>query len=320
MNPFFVHGVAGLMALLSAAVAMAQNYPVKPIRFIVGFAAAGSTDQVARLAGTKLTAALGQPVVVENRPGAGGNIAAEIVAKAMPDGYTFLVTPSAFTVNPNLYRQAPYDPFKDFSPVTALSAYMLFLVCHPSLPARSVKELIALARARPGQLNYSSAGTGTTTHIGGELLATMTGIKMTHIAFRGTGQQLPALLSGEVALALGSTTVVPQIQARRIVLLAVTGAKRFAAFPDVPTVAETVPGFEVTSWNAMFAPAGTPSAIIRRVNEEIGKGLQQADALSMFEKQGLQSIAGKPEELAALVAAEVPRWAKVIKAANIPLQ
>ena len=187
MKLFFVHGVASLAALLSAVVAMAQNYPVKPIRFIVGFAAAGSTDQVARLSGAKLTAALGQPVVVENRPGAGGNIAAEIVAKALPDGYTFLVTPSAFAVNPSLYRQVPYDPFKDFAPVTALSSYMLFLVCHPSLPVRSVRELIALAKSKPGHLNYSSAGTGTTTHISGELLSYMARIQMTHVPFKGTG-------------------------------------------------------------------------------------------------------------------------------------
>jgi tripartite-type tricarboxylate transporter receptor subunit TctC len=320
MTPYLLHGLTALTALMSATLAVAQNYPTKTIRLLVGFAAGGSTDLVARLSATKLTAALGQPVVVENRPGAGGNIAAELVAKAPPDGHLFLVTPSSFAVNPSLYRQVPYDAIKDFAPVTAISSYMLFLVCHPSLPARSVKALIALAKSRPGLLNYSSAGTGTTTHISGELLAYMTGTNMTHIAFRGTGQQLPALLSGEVALAFGSTTVVPLIQTRKIVLLGVTGAKRFPGFADVPTIAETVPGYEVTSWNAMFAPAATPPAIVRRVSEEVGKGLQQSDALSVFEKQGLQAAAGKPEDLAALVATEVARWAKVIKAANIPLQ
>lgn len=309
----------GWFALQPLATA-AQQYPVKPIRLVVGFAAGGSTDLVARISATKLTAALGQSVIVENRPGAGGNIAAELVAKSPPDGHVLLVTPSAFAVNPSLYRQVPYDAIKDFAPVTALSTYMLLLVCHPSLPVRSVKELIALARSIPGQLNYSSAGTGTTTHISGELLSYMTGTRMTHIAFRGTGQQLPALLSGEVALAFGSTTVVPLIQARKIVLLGVTGAKRFAGFPDAPAIAETVPGYEVNSWNAMFAPAGTPAAIVKRVSDDVGKGLQQPDAISVFEKQGLQTVTGKPEELAALVASEVPRWAKVIKAAKIPLQ
>jgi tripartite-type tricarboxylate transporter receptor subunit TctC len=319
---FIAWAVLGLSSLLNVSgnVAQAQAYPAKPIRLMVGFAAGGSADLVARITAAKLHAALGQPVIVENRPGAGGNIAADMVAKAPPDGHTLLVAPSAFAVNPSLYKRTPYDPIRDFAPVSGLSTYMLFLVCHPSLPARSVKDLIALARANPGHVNYSSAGTGTTTHISGELLSYMTGTKMTHIAFKGSGQQLPALLSGEVALAFGSTTVVPLIQTKKVLLLGVTGAKRFPDFPQAPTLAETVPGYEVTSWNAMFAPAHTPADITRRLADEISKGLRQNDARDVFEKQGLQIAAGRPEELAALVAAEVPRWAKVIKAANIPLQ
>ena len=311
--------LAALGALLPAATA-AQTYPTKPIRIIVGFAAGGSTDLVARLAAPKLNAMLGQPVLVENRPGAGGNIAAELVAKSPPDGHVLLLAPSAFSVNPSLYRRVPYDPIKDFAPVTGITSYNLFLVCHPSLPVRSVKDLIALARSRPGQLNYSSAGTGTTTHISGELLSYMARIQMTHIPFKGSGPQLPAVLSGEVALAFGSTSAVPLVQARRLVLLAVTGAKRLPAFPDAPTIAETVPGYEVNSWNALFAPAGTPPAIVRRVSEHVGKALKQPDALELLERQGLQESTGTPEELAALVAAEVGKWAKVIKAAQIPLQ
>jgi tripartite-type tricarboxylate transporter receptor subunit TctC len=304
---------------LLPAMTVAQAYPTKPIRIVVGFSAGGSTDLVARVAGAKLNAALGQPAIVENRPGAGGNIAAELVAKSPADGHVLLVTPSSFAVNPSLYRRAPYDAIKDFAPVTGISSYMLFLVCHPSLPVRSVKELIALAKSKPGHLNYSSAGTGTTTHIAGELLSYVARIEMTHVPYRGTGAQLPAALSGEVALAFGSTTVVPLIQARKLVLLGVTGAKRFPGFPDAPTIGETVPGYEVTSWNAMFAPAGTPPAIVKRISEEVGKGLKQPDALEVFERQGLQESAGTPEELAALVAAEVTKWAKVIKAAHIPL-
>ncbi|MCC7485982.1 MAG: tripartite tricarboxylate transporter substrate binding protein [Burkholderiales bacterium] len=310
---------AASVALLPA-LAAAQAYPTKPIRIIVGFAAGGSTDMVARVAGGKLHAALGQPAIIENRPGAGGNIAAELVAKSPADGHMLLVTPSAFAVNPSLFRKVPYDAAKDFAPVSRLSSYMLFLVCHPSLPVRSVKELIALGKSRPGQLDFSSAGIGTTTHIAGELLGFEAGFRLTHIAFRGTGQQIPALLSGEVALAFGSTTVVPLIQAKRVVLLAVTGAKRFPAFPDAPTIAETVPGYEVTSWNAMFAPAGTPPEVVRRIGEAVIKGLKQPDAVEVFEKQGLQEASGPPEELAALVAAEVPRWARVIRMAKIPLQ
>lgn len=313
--------VLAVIAALLPVMAMAQTYPSKPIRIVVGFSAGGSADLVARVAGSKLSDGLGQSVIVDNRPGAGGNIAAELVAKSPADGYTLLVAPSAFAVNPSLYRKVPYDAIKDFEPVTTISTYMLFLVRHPSLPVRSVKELVALAKAKPGHLNYSSAGTGTTTHIAGELLSYMAGVKMTHIPYKGTGQQLPALLSGEVALAFGSTTVVPLIQARKIILLAVTGAQRFPGFPDAPTIAEAaVPGYEVTSWNALFAPAGTPAAVVKRISEEVGKGLRQADALEIFNRQGLQEAAGTPQAAAALVAAELAKWGKVIKAAGIPLQ
>ena len=318
--PLLPFAAAYALWCVPAAAQPVPSFPAKPLRILVGFAAGGSADLLARIAAAKLNAALGQPAVVENRPGAGGNIAAELVARSAPDGYTLLVAPSAFAVNPSLYKRTPYDARRDFAPVTTLSTYMLFLVCHPSLPVKSAKDLIALAKARPGQLNYSSAGTGTTTHIAGELLSYMTGTTMTHIAFKGTGQQVPALLSGEVALAFGSTTVVPLIQSQKVALLGVTGAKRFPAFPDAPTIAETVPGYEVTSWNALFAAAGTPPDIVRRLADEVAKGLRQSDVLDIFEKQGLQSAAGRPEELAALVAGEVTKWAKVIKAANIPLQ
>ncbi len=318
--PLLPFAAAYALWCVPAAAQPVPSFPAKPLRILVGFAAGGSADLLARIAAAKLNAALGQPAVVENRPGAGGNIAAELVARSAPDGYTLLVAPSAFAVNPSLYKRTPYDARRDFAPVTTLSTYMLFLVCHPSLPVKSAKDLIALAKARPGQLNYSSAGTGTTTHIAGELLSYMTGTTMTHIAFKGTGQQVPALLSGEVALAFGSTTVVPLIQSKKVALLVVTGAKRFPAFPDAPTIAETVPGYEVTSWNALFAAAGTPPDIVRRLADEVAKGLRQSDVLDIFEKQGLQSAAGRPEELAALVAGEVTKWAKVIKAANIPLQ
>ena len=318
--PLLPFAAAYALWCVPAAAQPVPSFPAKPLRILVGFAAGGSADLLARIAAAKLNAALGQPAVVENRPGAGGNIAAELVARSAPDGYTLLVAPSAFAVNPSLYKRTPYDARRDFAPVTTLSTYMLFLVCHPSLPVKSAKDLIALAKARPGQLNYSSAGTGTTTHIAGELLSYMTGTTMTHIAFKGTGQQVPALLSGEVALAFGSTTVVPLIQSKKVALLGVTGAKRFPAFPDAPTIAETVPGYEVTSWNALFAAAGTPPDIVRRLADEVAKGLRQSDVLDIFQKQGLQSAAGRPEELAALVAGEVTKWAKVIKAANIPLQ
>ena len=309
------------VAVLLPTLAWAQAYPSKPIRIVAPFAAGGGVDFVARIVGHKLSAGLGQSVIIDNRPGAGGNIGTELVAKAPADGYTLLVVSTHFVVNPSLYSKVHYDPIKDFESVSLLTTFMLFLVVHPSLPVRSVKALIALAKARPGQLNYSSSGTGTTTHIAGELFASMAGVQMTHIPYRGTGPQLPAVLGGEVALAFGSTSVVPLVQARKLIPLGVTGAKRFPPFPDVPTIAEAaLPGFEVTSWNAMFAPAGTPVAIVKRISEEVGKGLRQADVLEIFEKQGLQQEAGTPEALAALVRTEVAKWAKVIKDADIPQQ
>jgi len=303
-----------IAVLLLPVAAQAQDYPNRPIRIVVGFSAGGSADLVARVVGSKLNAGLGQSVIIENRPGVGGNIAAELVAKAPADGYTLLVAPASFTVNPSLFRKAGFEP------VSGLTSYMLFFVAHPSLPARSVKTLIALAKSRPGEINYSSAGTGTTTHIAGELLSHMAGVQMTHIAYKGTGPQLPAVIGGEVALAFGSTTVVPFIQSGKLVLLGVTGAKRFPAFPDAQTIGETLPGFEVTGWNALFAPAGTPAAIVKRVSDEVGKGLNQADVKQSFDAQGLDQAASTPEALAALVRSETAKWAKVIKAAGIPQQ
>ncbi|MBI4189257.1 MAG: tripartite tricarboxylate transporter substrate binding protein [Betaproteobacteria bacterium] len=309
------------VAALLPALAWAQAYPSKPIRIVAPFAAGGGVDFVARIVGQKLSAGLGQSVIIDNRPGAGGNIGTELVAKAAADGYTLLAVSNSFTVNPSLYRKVPYDPIKDFEPVSALTSYMLFLVVHPSLPVRSVKALIALAKAQPGHLNYASSGSGTTTHIAGELFSYMAGVRMTHIPYKGSGPALPAVIGGQVALHFGSTTVVPHIKTGKLILLGVTGAKRSPAFPDAPTVAESgLPGYEATGWNALFAPAGTPVAIVKRISEEVGKGLSQADALEILEKQDLQQEAGTPEALAALVRTEVTKWAKVIKAAGIPQQ
>ena len=323
LRAFITSGVvstAAVSALLPGPV-LSQPYPSKLVRIVVGVPPGGSLNLVARLAGQKLSNGLGKPVIIDNRPGAGGNIGTELAAKAPPDGYTLMVASSFFAINPSLYRKVSYDPIKDFEPVALLTTYMLFLVAHPSLPAQSVKALIALARARPGEINYASTGTGTTTHVAGELLSSMANARMTHIPYKGTNPQLPAVLGGEVALAFGTTAIVPLVQARKLNLLGVTGAKRSGLFPDVPTIAEAgVPGYEVTSWNALFAPAGTPASIVRRLNEEVRKGFAQADALDVFEKQGLEQAVGTPEELGALVRTEVTKWAKVIKDAEIPQQ
>lgn len=308
-----------VVAALTSATAVAQ-VPGKPIRLVAGFSAGGSVDQVARLIGPKMSAGLGNSVVVDNRPGAGGNIACEIVQNSPPDGNTLLIAPAAFSVNPSLFTKVNYDPIKGFEPVTRLVDYMLFLVSHPSLPARNVKELIAMAKARPGQVNYSSAGTGTTTHIAGELLSYLAGVQMQHIAYKGTGPQLPAVLGGEVALAFGSTTVVPFIQQGKLALLGVSGAKRFPAFPNTPTIGETVKGFEVTGWQGMWAPAGTPPNVIKRLNEEVVKALKDPDVLKAFAAQGLDAEPSTPQELGNLVKVEVAKWAKVIEFAKIPKQ
>ena len=313
-----VMAVAVTAAVMSAT-AYAQ-VPGKPIRLVAGFSAGGSIDQVARLIGPKMSAGLGNSVVVDNRPGAGGNIACEIVQNSPPDGNTLLIAPAAFSVNPSLFNKVNYDPIKGFEPVTRLVDYMLFLVAHPSIPARNIKDLIAMAKARPDQVNFSSAGTGTTTHIAGELLSYLAGIKMQHIAYKGTGPQLPAVLGGEVALAFGSTTVVPFIQSGKLALLGVTGAKRFPAFPNTPTIGETVKGFEVTGWQGMWAPAGTPPNVIKRINEEVVKALKDPDVLKAFAAQGLDAEPSTPQELGNLVKVEVAKWAKVIEFAKIPKQ
>ncbi|MBI4188933.1 MAG: tripartite tricarboxylate transporter substrate binding protein [Betaproteobacteria bacterium] len=307
------------VAILLPTLAWAQVYPTKPIRIVVGFAAGGGADIVARIAGQKLSAGLGQSVIIDNRPGAGGNIATELVAKAPADGHTLLATPSSFVINPSLYSKVAYDPIKDFEPVSALTSYMLFLVIHPSLPVRSVKALIALAKAKPGHLGYASGGSGTLTHIAGELFAYMAGVRMTHIPYKGGSPAVPAVIGGQVEMTFQPPiNVVPHVRVGKLIPLGATGPKRSTALPDVPTIAEAgIPGFEATAWNALFAPAGTPAAIVKRISEGVGKGLRQADALDIFEKQGLDQAAGTPEELAALVRTEFTKWAKVVKSAGI---
>lgn len=299
----------------------AAEYPAKAIRFIAPFPAGGGVDVVARITSQKLAAALGQSIIVDNRPGAAGNIGTEIVAKAPPDGYTLLVVSNSFSVNPSLYRKIGYDPVKDFEPVTLLTSYMMYVVRHPSLPVQSVKDLIALARGRPDAVNFASAGSGTTTHMAGELFAYMAGARMTHIPYKGSAPSLTAVVGGDVALSFGSTTAVPHIASGRVVLLAVTGSKRSPRFPTTPTVAESgLPGYEAGGWNALFAPAGTPAAIVKRLSDAVVQGFREHDARDFFEKQDLEPSAGTSEALAALVRTEVTKWAKLIKAANIQQQ
>jgi len=296
----------------------AQTYPVKPVRVINPFSPGGSLDLVARALAKTMTAELGQSVFVENRPGAGSNIGVEAVAKSPPDGYTLLAVQSSLTINPVLQKQVPYDPVRDFEPISKISSYMFFLVVHPSTQARSVPQLIALAKARPDQLTYASVGVGSGTHLAGELFKSMTATRMTHIPYKGSGPSIIDLVGGHVALMFGSTSVLPHVQTKRLVLLAVTGGKRSGFVPQTPTLAESgLPGYEVTAWNALFAPAGTPAPIVSRLNALVKSGLAHPETKAVMEAQGLDATPSTPAELGQLVKTELVKWAKLIKGAGI---
>jgi len=297
----------------------AAEYPAKAIRIIAPFAPGGGVDTTARVTTQKLSTGLAQSVITDNRPGAGGNIGTVVVAKAPPDGYTLLVVSNSFAINPSLYRDAGYDAIKDFEPVSLLVTYMLYVVRHPSLPAHSVKELIALARARPETINFASAGAGTTTHMSGELFASMAGVRMTHIAFKGSTPALASVMGGEVTLSFASTSAVPHVASGKLVLLAVTGNKRSAQFPKTPTVAESgLPGYDATGWHALFAPAGTPRPIVRQLSDAIVKGFKEPEVRDLFVKADLEAAAGAPEDLGKLVRSDAAKWAKLIKAIGLP--
>jgi tripartite-type tricarboxylate transporter receptor subunit TctC len=312
------HTCVALLLATACSVVGAQTYPVKPVRMVNPFSPGGSLDLVARALAKTMTAELGQPVVVENRAGAGGNIGVETVAKSAPDGYTLLAVQSSITINPSLQKQVPYDPIKDFEPISKLSSYMFFLVVHPSTQARSVQQLIALAKARPNQLNYASVGVGSGTHLAGELFKSMAGVKMTHIPYKGSGPSIIDLVGGHVALMFGSTSVLPHVQTKKLVLLGVSGSKRSEFVPGVPTIAESgVTGYEVTAWNALFAPAGTPAPIINRLNALVKTGLTHPESKAVMEAQGLDATPSTPAELGQLVRTELAKWANVIKAAGI---
>ena len=298
--------------------AVAQSYPSKAVRIINPFSPGGSLDLVSRLLAKGMSGDLGQQFIVENRPGAGGSIGIELVAKSAPDGYTLLMVQSSITVNPSLQRKVPYDPIKDFEPVSKVSSYMFFVVVHPSLPVRSVKELIALGKAKPGQINYASVGVGSGTHLAGELFGYMAGVKLAHIPYKGTGQVMPDLLGGQIALTFGSTSVVPHVKQGKLIALGVTGVKRSAVLPNTPTLDESgIKGYEVTAWNAMFAPAGTPQAIVTRLNEQVRKHMGQQEARSVMDAQGMDADTNTPAELGNLVKRDIVKWANVIKLAGI---
>ena len=304
------------LAGVAAFDASAQSYPAKPVRIVLGFPPGGASDILMRFVGARLTDSLGQPIVYDNRPGAGGNVAGEIVAKSPPDGYTLLMGNNAIlATNASLYKNMSFDPVKDLAPVALIASQPNILVVHPSLPVNTVKEFIAFARSRPGQLNYASSGNGLAAHLAGELFKTMTRTNMVHIPYKGAGPALVDTLSGQCQVMFATAvSVQPYLQSGRLRPLAVTTATRSRNFPALPSVAEAgVPGFEATSWHGLVAPAGTPQAVITRLNGEINKVLQQPDIRDRLAKQGADVASGTPQQFAAYIRAEIPKWAKVIK-------
>jgi tripartite-type tricarboxylate transporter receptor subunit TctC len=303
-------------AVAVPAHAQAPAYPTKPIRLVVPFPPGGATDLLARDVGQKLTEAWGQSVVVDNRPGAGGNIGTELVAKAAPDGYTLeMGTVGTHAINASLYAKLPYDHVKDFVPVILVAGVPNVLVVNPSVPANTVAELIAYAKANPGKLNFASSGAGTSIHLSGELFKVMAGVQMTHIPYKGSAPAVQDLIGGQVQLMFDNLPPsLPQIKAGKLRALAVTSAARAPALPDVPTLAESgLPGFEASSWFGVLAPAGTPPAIVAKLNAEIAKWLATPEAKEKLSKQGANAAGGTPEDFAKHIAVETAKWAKVVK-------
>src|SRR5437016_11299545 len=306
-----------------AGAALAQDYPTKPIRLIVPFAAGGGNDNVARLVGKHLSDSLGQPLVIDNRPGAGGALGAEVAARAAPDGYTlFLGGVGSHAVNPNLNDSLPYDPIRDFAPVALLAQAPLVLVVHPSVPAASFKAFVALARARPGQLNYASNGNGSSSHLAAVMFDSMTGVDMVHVPYKGLSPALTDLLSGRVQLMFSSVVaILPHVKAGKLRGLAVTGSRRLASMPNLPTIAESgVPGYEASSWYGVLAPAGTPREIVARLNAELVKALEQPEVRTSLLAEGAEPIGGTPEQFAAHIRSEKERLGKLIRKAKIRLE
>ncbi len=305
------------LAAAPAAPAWAQseNYPARPVRMVSPFPPGGSVDLVARLVASKLSENLGQQVVVENRSGASGNIGTEAVARAAPDGYTLLVNTIPFVANAFLYSRLPYDPLNDFAPVMLVSSSVTLLAVHPSLPVRSVGELLALARSRPGELNYASAGPATNPHIAGELFNLLGKVNIVVVHFKGGGPGLVATISGEVGIAFTNFAETSGfVKAGRLRALGVSGPKRVAAMPEIPTIAEAgVPGYEFSTWHGILAPKGTPRAVIALLNERLKKTMAAPDQMKRFEERGLDVIASSPEEFSTHLQREFKKWGRVIK-------
>jgi tripartite-type tricarboxylate transporter receptor subunit TctC len=320
MSTKAVLAALGAAAYLAGAGAChAQGWPNKPIRLLVGFPAGGPTDVVARIVGEKLQGQINQRVIVDNRPGAAGNIAVEILAKSNPDAHTLLYSSNAIALSPGLYSRLGYDPHKDLAPITEIGAGCLIFVVHPSLPVKNVQEFIDYAKARPGQLNYASSGAGTSTHLAAVLFSQRTGIETQHVPYKGTAPSLVDMIAGRTQFLMGAVlTAVPHVKEGRLRALAVTGKKRIASLPELRTLEEAgLQGFVVTTWQGIFAPAGTPPATLAKVHGEIVKAVQSPDLRPKIEAQDMDPTGPSLKEFNAMYYAELKRWTKVAKDAGL---
>lgn len=312
----FVVSCCTAAALGGISAGLAQTYPVKPVRVLVGFAPGGSTDTIARIIAPKLGERLGQQIVVENRPGAAGNIAAELTAKAAPDGYTLLMASASLTINASVYRKLPFDPVKDFAAVTLVTSSPFVLVTHPSVPARSVRELVALAKSKPGALNYGSGGASS--RLATELFASMAGIRIVHIPYKSSGPAVTDLLGGQIAMMFSAPpAALPHVQSGRLRALGVTGSRRLSGASAIPTIAESgLAGYEVNSWSGLLAPGATPGEIIARIAAEVANVMHLPDVRDRLPAQGLEATTNTPAQFGAYIRADVEKWAKVVRASG----
>ena len=316
-------GVTLLTFMLNvSATANAQTYPARPIRFIAPYVPGGGVDFVSRVVAGKLSETLGQQVIVENRPGGGTNIGSELVARAAPDGYTLLVGGVPNTVNMVFFKKLPYDVVRDFAPISQMTAAPNILAVHPSLPVRSVKDLIALAKSRRGELTFASAGIGSSNHLSGELFRVMAGIDIIHVPYKGGGAAVTDLLAGQVSMYFGTTpSTVPHVRTGKLRALAVTTAKRSLATPDIPTMAEAaLPGFENAAWHGLFAPAATPPAVIGKLHTEVVRVLRMPDVVERLAAQGVDVIGSSPAELAAFIKQDLVKYEKLVKSAGLRIE
>lgn len=318
--------MTGLLAVLATWVApgfvgavKAADFPTRPIIIFVGFAPGGTTDIVARLLGQEISADLGQPVIIENRPGANGSVAISQVQQSEPDGHTLLAVPLSFVINPHIYDDVKYSPTKDLAAVSGLAWFPLYLVTNPSKPAR-LEDLIGQAKEQPGQFDYATSGAGSTTHIAAELFAHMAGLELSQIPYGGGSAAVTSVVSGETDLHFAASTALEFVKAGKLNLLAVTSAERLPSNPDIPTVAETLPGFEATAWNALFAPAGTPPEVVERINASVHKAFKQPAVLEALTKLDMQPLPGEPAAFAKWIADEELKWSKVIEERGITIQ